>query len=266
MPALLPRFTLHGMNAAWSMVAAVLALNACGGDGVAGQAEPSDASPETEAKSALPTAVTDAASASATTPRDASAQPGDASAQPGDASAQLRDASAQLRDASAQPGDDAIDHYKLDWLDGSVDSGFVTHASIEIDASAERVWQLVRDVNGYGRWCSVLSADAGSVAEGQPIHLEIQLGEPGEAPTPSDETIGVVDDARRAISWSGDFGFEQKTLRFQIVTPSPGGARYTTALRYPPELGSLVIPLLGPNLDRAFQTIAQDLARAATKP
>jgi len=257
------------MDATWTMVAAALALGACGGDGVAGQAGTSDAGPVSETPKDPPAAVADAAVAvQVSTPLDASGP--DASRSTGDAaldaSALPGNASAAPGDASAPPLDEAIDHYKLDWLDGSVDSGFVTHASIEIDASAERVWQLVRDVNGYARWCSVLSADAGSVAEGQPIHLEIQLGDPGEAPTQSDETIGVVDDARRAIAWSGDFGFEQRTLRFQIVTPIQGGARYTTALRYPPELGSLVIPLLGPNLDRAFQTIAQDLARAATKP
>jgi Polyketide cyclase / dehydrase and lipid transport len=236
--------------------ALVLALAACGGDAASLGGGPSDTA-----------ATLDGSVADARAPEpqraDASPSSGGGDAGPVDA------ASVWPSDAAADAGaplDDAIRHYELDWLDGTVDSGFVTHATIEIDASVERVWQLVRDVNGYGRWCSVLSADAGSVAPGEPIHLAIELGDPGAAPTESDEIIGVVDDARRAISWSRDFGFEQKTLRFQIVTPSPIGARYTTALRYPAELGSLVIPLLGPNLDRAFQTIAEDLARAAQSP
>lgn len=197
-------------------------------------------------------------------PGDVVARPLDASARP-DADNVLAPHAVDDADLDGGLLDDAIRHYQLDWLEG-VDGGFVTHATIEIDASVERVWQLVRDVNGYARWCSALSAQAASVAPGQPIHLAIQLGDPALlGPTESDEVIGVVDDARRAISWGRDFGFDQQTLRFQLVTPSPHGARYTTALRYPNELGSLVIPLLGADLDKAFQTIAEDLALEASR-
>ncbi len=215
--------------------------------------EGTEAAREQDAGERLDAAVLDAARASDARSSDAWVQ---------DAMT-ARDAGGSEADAALL--DDAIRHYELDWLEGG-DGGYVTRASIEIDASVEKVWQLVRDVNGYERWCSVLRAQAASVAPGQPIRLAIQLGDPASsAPTESDEVIGVVDDTRHAISWQRDFGLGQQTLRFQVVTPSPGGARYSTALRYPGELGSLVIPLLGSDLDRAFRTIAEDLARAAAR-
>jgi hypothetical protein len=231
-----------------SLFASLLVAGACGEASSAPDA--ADAALTRDAAPLADAGVTDAA-------RD-----GDALSQP-DAHA-VEDAGLDAgldMDASAAL-DDAVSHYGLDWLNG-IDGGFVPRASTEITADVETVWRLVRDVNGYARWCSVLSADAGSVAPGQPIHLAIQLLDPPFGPTESDEQIVVVDDARHAIAWERDFGDGQKTLRYQLVEPSDGGVRYTTALRFPPELGGLVEPFLGANLTRAFGTIAADLKRAS---
>lgn len=53
--------------------------------------------------------------------------------------------------------------------------GKVFQAEIEIDAPAERVWPILADVDGWGRWNPIYPEASGLLAESEEIRLKIAL-------------------------------------------------------------------------------------------
>ncbi len=161
---------------------------------------------------------------------------------------------------STQAQESAIERYGIDWVVED-DGRYALRANLAIDAPADTVWGLVRDVNRYGDWSQALTAHVDTLEAGAPIDLAIQLLDPPAPMTQSHELVQVVDDEVRAVSWGRQFPFDQNSERWQLVVPEGRQAsRYYTALVFTPGLGSLMKVTLGPRTLAAFETFASELA------
>ena len=71
---------------------------------------------------------------------------------------------------------------------------FQIHDSIDIDAPAEIVWQVLTDFGAYGQWNPFQVECSTTLTPGDPIDMLVQVGD-GE-PTPQHEVIVAVDPGR----------------------------------------------------------------------
>jgi hypothetical protein len=75
-------------------------------------------------------------------------------------------------------------------------------AEIEIDAPAERVWDVLVDVGAYGEWNPFMTSVTGQVAPGS--RLRVRLEAPGTKARTVDLRVREVDPPRR-LRWTGAF-------------------------------------------------------------
>lgn len=167
---------------------------------------------------------------------------------------------------SSGPAPSAFERYGLDWVLAD-DGRYALRANLAIPAPADDVWALVRDVNAYQDWSTVLTAHVDELVAGAPIALSIQLLPAPIPMTDSSEHVKVIDDEVRGVSWGRDFPFDQHSERWQIVEPEGRDAsRYYTALVFTDGLGSLMdFTGIGDLTLAAFETFATELAAQATR-
>lgn len=159
----------------------------------------------------------------------------------------------------------AFERYGLDWVLAD-DGRYALRANLAIPAPADEVWALVRDVNAYEDWSTVLTAHVDELIAGAAIALSIQLLPAPIPMTDSSEHVKVIDDEVRGVSWGRDFPFDQHSERWQIVEPEGRDAsRYYTALVFTNGLGSLMdFTGIGDLTLSAFESFATELAAQAT--
>ena len=76
------------------------------------------------------------------------------------------------------------------------------HAAIEIDAPAERVWQVVSDFGKYADWNPFIVRAAGAVRVGE--RLDITISAPGMKPVTFRPRVLDVEPGR-LVRWKGEF-------------------------------------------------------------
>ena len=102
------------------------------------------------------------------------------------------------------------------------------HAAVEIDAPAERVWQVVSDFARYAGWNPFIVRAAGELRVGE--RLDITIAAPGMKPVSFRPRVLDVEPGR-LIRWKGEFKlpglFDGRHAL--IVDPLGGGrSRFTT--------------------------------------
>jgi len=102
------------------------------------------------------------------------------------------------------------------------------HAAVEIDAPAERVWQVVGDFGRYSDWNPFIVRAAGEPHVGE--RLDITIAAPGMKPVSFRPRVLDVEPGR-LIRWKGEFKlpglFDGRHAL--IVDPLDGGRpRFTT--------------------------------------
>ncbi len=129
---------------------------------------------------------------------------------------------------------------------------FVIDATLEIEAPAELVWQVITDFPRYGEWNHFLSACQSTLKPGEPIDLMVRLSE--GAPRRQREWV-VSHTPGREFSYSmkpAPLG-ALHSRRFHQVTPlSPTRSRYQSHFELAGWLQPLVRALLGSRLERGF--------------
>jgi hypothetical protein len=78
------------------------------------------------------------------------------------------------------------------------------HAAVEIDAPAERVWQVVSDFARYAEWNPFIVRAAGEPRVGE--RLDITITAPGMKPVSFRPRVLDVEPGR-LIRWKGEFKF-----------------------------------------------------------
>ncbi|WP_433683524.1 SRPBCC family protein [Nocardia sp. CA-119907] len=140
---------------------------------------------------------------------------------------------------------------------------FVIDATVEIDAPAELVWQVITDLPRYGEWNPFCIEARSTLVPGEPIDMLVALS--GSGP-------------RRQREWmvshtpGTEFSYSMKpvplgtlhSLRSHKVTPlGPDRTRYESHFELSGWLHPLVIALLGKNLRRGFAGMTEGIQRRA---
>ena len=102
------------------------------------------------------------------------------------------------------------------------------HATVDIDAPAERVWQVVSDFGRYPDWNPFIVRAAGELRVGE--RLDITIAAPGMKPVSFRPRVLDVEPGR-LVRWKGEFKlaglFDGRHAL--IVDPLDGGrSRFTT--------------------------------------
>jgi hypothetical protein len=115
------------------------------------------------------------------------------------------------------------------------------HAAVDIDAPAERVWQVVGDFERYPDWNPFIVRAAGEPRVGE--RLDITIAAPGMKPVSFRRRVFDYEQGR-LIRWKGEFklpGLFDGRLAL-IVDPLDGGrSRFTTH----EDVTGILLPFVG---------------------
>ena len=115
------------------------------------------------------------------------------------------------------------------------------HATVDIDAPAERVWQVVSDFGRYPDWNPFIVRAAGELRVGE--RLDITIAAPGMKPVSFRPRVLDVEPGR-LVRWKGEFKlaglFDGRHAL--IVDPLDGGrSRFTTH----EDVTGILLPFVG---------------------
>jgi hypothetical protein len=100
-------------------------------------------------------------------------------------------------------------------------SGRCIEESVEIDASAERVWAVLADVESWGNWNPVYPQASGQLVEDGTIKLSVAL--PGSSPRPMTASVFFVDEGRAVQFGASVFGGLLRARRYIEIAPNTAG-------------------------------------------
>lgn len=133
----------------------------------------------------------------------------------------------------------------------------ILDASIEIDASAERVWDVVADTARYAEWNTFVTGIAGELREGAPVKVTVRA--PGRKAVTFDARIVRLDPGRE-LRWKGRWflpGIFDGDHSLTVEALGEDRARFRTR----EEVTGLLLPLLGKAM-RQSQAGFEELCRA----
>lgn len=117
---------------------------------------------------------------------------------------------------------------------------------VEIDASAERVWAILVDVAGWGRWNPVYPKAAGALIENGTIDLAVAL--PGSSPRPMKATVFFVEEERAVQFGASVFGGLLRARRYIDIVPTGAGCSVRNGEALSGLCGGLFVKLGGASI------------------
>jgi hypothetical protein len=132
------------------------------------------------------------------------------------------------------------------------------HAEIEINAPAEKVWQVLTDFATYPEWNPFVHSVKGEVVVGARLHVYIQ---PSGGKGMSFRPTVLVADPNREFRWLGHLwlpGLFDGEHSFLIEPLGDGRVRFVQRERF----GGLLLPLLSKMLDRDTRRGFEEMNRA----
>ncbi|PXX64211.1 uncharacterized protein YndB with AHSA1/START domain [Nocardia tenerifensis] len=128
---------------------------------------------------------------------------------------------------------------------------FVIDVTVDIDAPAELVWQVITDFDRYGEWNPFVSECRSSLVPGEPIDMLVHLG---SRPRRQREYIRSHTPGRELSYAMKPVPFGAlHSLRSHTVTPlDDDRTRYESHFELDGWLHPLVVALLGKHLRRGF--------------
>jgi len=136
---------------------------------------------------------------------------------------------------------------------------FAVAASIDIAASAERIWSVLVDLDGYGSWNTFTPRVRSTLVVGEPVHLDVVLGP--RRRTRSVNHVEVVEAPSRIV-WSSTLLHHRllRTRRTQRIEPLDGGrCRYTSHETFEGPLAPLVGLVSRTAVEQGFAAVAEGL-------
>jgi hypothetical protein len=131
--------------------------------------------------------------------------------------------------------------------------------AVNIRATAEHVWRLLTDAEGFPRWNSTVTQVEGQIREGQKLRLHV----PGTTRTFTPKVSGVVPNQR--MTWSDGVAPMFKGVRtFQLTPRSDGTIDFAMEERF----SGLMLPLAKkamPDFGPIFERYAADLKKEAER-
>ena len=128
---------------------------------------------------------------------------------------------------------------------------------ITIRATADVLWRLLTDANGFPRWNSTISRIEGEIREGERLRLHV----PGTTRTFTPTVSGVA--PRERMTWAGGFAPIFRGVRTFVLRPRKDGS---TDFAMSERFSGLMLPLDKaslPDFGPVFERYAKDLKQAA---
>jgi hypothetical protein len=128
---------------------------------------------------------------------------------------------------------------------------------INIQASAQSIWSLLTDAQGFPRWNSTVTGIEGEIREGQRLRVHV----PGTSRAFAPKVSGVV--ANQRMIWTGGFSPMFKGVRIFELRPGKDGS---TDFSMQERFSGLMLPFVQgslPDFGPIFERYASDLKRAA---
>ena len=119
------------------------------------------------------------------------------------------------------------------------------HTQIDIDASAERVWDTLTNIAEYPTWNPFIPHLAGTLAPGE--RLEVRIEPPGGAAMTFRPTVLAVEPGRE-LRWLGRLltpGLFDGEHQFEVHALGPGRVRFVQQERFT----GVLVPLFARSLD-----------------
>jgi hypothetical protein len=139
------------------------------------------------------------------------------------------------------------------------------HTTIAIDAPPTRVWSVLSDLQGYGRWNPLITEVRGWLEEGAPLDLRVSLG-------PASARIGArVSRVRPAeeLRWRGPrsrlLGHVLCGEHYFLLEPHPSGCLLVHGETFTGLTAKLVPPSAFARLEGAYQAMNEALKRTAER-
>ena len=129
-----------------------------------------------------------------------------------------------------------------------------TKVSIQIDASAATVWQILTNASDWPRWNSTIVSLEGNIAPNSTVKLVSTLDESRTFSL----TVKELEPEKRLV-WG-----DRQGSRVYTITPSGNGVIFSMSEK----IGGFLFPLFSrfiPEFDASFEQFAADLKREAEK-
>jgi hypothetical protein len=139
-------------------------------------------------------------------------------------------------------------------------------AEIEIQAPAERVWEVLTDFAAYHEWNPFIVEAAGQAVPGQRLELHMRLS--GRRPTTLRPEVLEADPGRQ-LRWLGRVlvpGLFDGEHRFTIEPAGPGRVRLTQQEQFRGLLVPLLLAMIAKATEASFQRMNQALKARAEQP
>jgi hypothetical protein len=138
----------------------------------------------------------------------------------------------------------------------------VVRAEIDIDCDVERVWQILRDLDGYADWNPFTPRVESTLQLGDPVHLYVRLR--GAKLSHRVEYVSAAEPYKLCWGMTMGASFLLKAERCQILTAiDEQRTHYVTEDHFSGVLTPLVIGLFGGPMERGFGDCASALKKRA---
>jgi hypothetical protein len=139
-------------------------------------------------------------------------------------------------------------------------------AEVEVQASPERVWEVLTDFAAYSQWNPFIVQAAGQAVPGSRLELRMRL--PGRRPTTFRPEVLEAEPARR-LRWLGRLlvpGLFDGEHRFTIEPAGPGRVRVTQHEAFRGLLAPLLLAFIATPTLEGFHQMNQALQARVEEP
>ena len=140
---------------------------------------------------------------------------------------------------------------------------FVIDHTVEIQASAETVWEVITDFDAYGEWNPFVVGCRSTLRVGDPIDMNVRLF-PGLTQKQRETILEHVPGKRMCYGIPGmALGALSSRRSHEVYPLDPGRTRYDSHFELSGWFAPVVRMLMGARLQAGFEAMTEALARRA---
>jgi hypothetical protein len=130
---------------------------------------------------------------------------------------------------------------------------------VDVDAGADRIWDLLTDAEGFPRWNTTVTTITGPIAEGRKLAIQVPI-----SPRTFTPTVVAFEPPRRMVWRDGRAPMFQGERVYELAPQSDGRTRFTMTETF----SGVMLPLIGrtlPDFVPVFERYAADLKAEAER-